>query len=80
VRSPTGVNTFSVSLNELFGTDRQRIAERLSDSLDAQKLYEELDDRLQTPEDGRVRRQPIATSFSIWQQTSILQNAEFSRA
>jgi hypothetical protein len=46
VRSPTGVYTFSDDLNGSFGTDRQHIAERLSSSLDAQKLYEELDDRL----------------------------------
>lgn len=46
VRGPTGVYTFSDSLSESFGTDRQHIAERLSGSLDGQKLYEELDDRL----------------------------------
>ena len=46
VRNPAGVYIFSDSPNESFGTDRQRIAEWLSSSLDAQKLYEELDDRL----------------------------------
>jgi hypothetical protein len=46
VRNPAGVYIFSESPNESFGTDRQYIAERLSNSLDAQTLYEELDDRL----------------------------------
>jgi len=46
VRDHTGAYIFSDCLSKSFGTDRQRIAERLSSSLEAQKLYEELDDRL----------------------------------
>ena len=46
VRDNTGAYIFSDRLGESFGTDRQHIAERLSGSLGAQKLYEELDDRV----------------------------------
>ncbi len=46
VRDRSGVYTFHDGHGEPFGTDSRQIAERLSGSLGAQKVYEELDDRL----------------------------------
>jgi hypothetical protein len=46
VRGPTGDYTFANGSGELFGTDRGEIVERLSGSLSAQKLYNQMDARL----------------------------------
>lgn len=46
VRDLAGVYMFAESPNTAFGTDRRQIVEWLVSSLDAQELYEELEDRL----------------------------------
>jgi len=46
MRNPAGVYMFSQSPHESFGTDRRRTVEWLSSSITGQKLYEELNDRL----------------------------------
>jgi hypothetical protein len=46
MRNPAGVYMFSQSPHESFSTDRRRTVEWLSSSLTGQKLYEELNDRL----------------------------------
>lgn len=52
VRGLSGAYAYHDGHGEPFGTDRRQIAERLSGSLGAQKVYAELDDRLDSHLEG----------------------------